>query len=323
MTRKFLTAAVMCATALSPVLSTPAMATPTVLGSVTADAADGTTLAAMDAACTAAANAHHASDPVSEDIWTGTVKEGAVTWVSGPTEVGTHTFAANGVGTQTGAGTFTAAHKEILGDPYRNGGSVNMFGVQQAVGGHYSASTYDFRNDFASTYAHAFSCDISEQVYHPAVHHDATGHHVWYHPPGSEDYNQNACNAQDAAGNGIGEDIVGGHCVWVELTPASDDDPYYGPDTFVVNEPQTAINQDQTDSLLAHEDAGEGFDTSQTLLIGQVVVCISPKKLPGTWTNQNGYTGTKCTTSWYNGGATVGVPNLNDGSHNWVTVPVV
>ena len=57
------------------------------------------------------------------------------------------------------------------------------------------------------------------------------------------------------------------------------------------------------------------------------MVCISPsntgKKLPGEWRQQNGYTGDKCTTEWYNGGATVGVPNLNDGSHNWVTVPVV
>ena len=57
------------------------------------------------------------------------------------------------------------------------------------------------------------------------------------------------------------------------------------------------------------------------------MVCISPstatKKLPGAWRQQNGYTGDKCTTAWYNGGATVGVPNLNDGSHNWVTVPVV
>ena len=29
-----------------------------------------------------------------------------------------------------------------------------------------------------------------------------------------------------------------------------------------------------------------------------------------------------CNTQWYDTGATVGVPNLNDGSHNWVTVPL-
>ena len=103
--------------------------------------------------------------------------------------------------------------------------------------------------------------------------------------------------------------------------------PTLDPVTLVVNEPEAAINQDQTDTLLAHESFGEGFDTSETLLIGQVVVCISPSKngtkLPGAWTKQNGYTGDKCTTVWYNGGATVGVSNLNTGSHNWVTVPIV
>jgi hypothetical protein len=328
MTKKFLTVAVMCATALSPVLSTPAMAATTVLDTVTPDAADGTTQAAMAAACTAAAAAHAAADPVTQDIWTGTVVEGAVTWVSGPTEVGTHTFAANGVGTQTGAGTFTPAHKEILGDPYRNGGSVNMFGIQQAVGGHYSASTYDFRNDFTSTYSHAFSCDISEQVWHPAVHHDAEGHYVIednYHGSDEQAVRANCPQFTDHSQPWWGFDHA--HCSFVLDHEAYDDPAYYDDDAFVVNEPQTAINQDQTDNLLAHEDAGEGFDTSATLIIGQVVVCISPSKsgtkLPGSWTNQNGYTGTKCNTTWYNGGATVGVPNLNDGSHNWVTVPVV
>ncbi len=84
------------------------------------------------------------------------------------------------MGEQTGAGTFTPAHKEILGNPYRNGGSVNMFGIQQAVGGSYSNSPYDFQNDFTSTYSHAFSCDISVQVYHAeqTIHHNAEGVYV-------------------------------------------------------------------------------------------------------------------------------------------------
>lgn len=63
------------------------------------------------------------------------------------------------------------------------------------------------------------------------------------------------------------------------------------------------------------------------MVLGVVVVCISPsstgKKLPGEWRQQNGYTGDKCTTAWYNGGATVGVLNLNTGSNNGVTIPVI
>jgi hypothetical protein len=114
---------------------------------------------------------------------------------------------------------------------------------------------------------------------------------------------------------------------------AAHDEP--GEDTWdapalVGNEAGTAIEEEQTDTLTAHEDAGEGFDTSETLVIGQVVVCISPttstqtkKGAPGTWVAKNGYSGEKCTTDWYNSGAMVGVPNLNTGSNNWVTVPVI
>lgn len=323
MNRKFLTAAVMCATSLAAI-STSANAAVTVLDTVTPAPADGTTLAAMESVCTAAAAAHAAVDPVTQDIWTGTVVEGDVTWISGPTEVGTHTFAANGTGEQAGAGTFTPAHTDILGDPFRNGGSVNMFGIQEAVGGAYSASSYDFTNDFTSTYSHAFSCDISEQVYHAPVF--IPGHPVegYYTNNGTNPSGEGSCQGLSPANPHWGTDL--GNCTWTETGPAVPDswtEESWDADAFVVNEPQTAINQNQTDSLVAHESYGEGFSTSETLLLGQVVVCISPKKLPGTWTKQNGYTGDKCTTSWYTGGATVGVPNLNDGSHNWVTVPVV
>ena len=335
MNRKLIAVVAMCATSLSTI-STPANAAVTNIPSVSAADADGNTQAAMDSVCTAAAAVHDAADPVAEDEWTGTVVEGAVSWVSGPTEVGTHTFAANGVGTQTGAGTFTPAHKDILGDPYRNGGSVNMFGLQEAVGGHYSNSSYDFENDFSSTYAHAFSCDISEQVYHPAwtehVPADPNGHyenHDFGHGNGhdnSGDGIQGSCLAHNNAGptqfGQWGEDTE--QCLFIgERAHDVEHEAYLGEDTFVVNEVQTAINQDQTDTLTAHETLGEGFDTSETLLIGQVVVCISPGPKGGAWKQQNGYTGTKCTTAWYNGGATAGVSNLNTTSHNWVTIPVV
>jgi hypothetical protein len=342
MNRKLTAIVAMCATSLATI-AVPANAAVTVLGSVTPDDASEATLSAMDAVCTAAAALHAAADPETNDVWTGVVQLGAVSWVSGPTEIGTHTFAGNGVpGTQVGAGTFTPAHTEILGDPYRNGGSVNMFGIQQAVGGHYSNSSYDFNNDFASTYAHAFSCDIDEQVYHAGytIHHNAVGHYVncdFGHGQGNDNDNtcvdgtqpQGSCEAHNNTGDSLpfwGQDTE--QCKFFG-TAAYDENvpPTLDPVTLVVNEPEAAINQDQTDTLLAHESFGEGFDTSETLLIGQVVVCISPSKsgtkLPGAWTKQNGYTGDKCTTVWYNGGATVGVPNLNDGSHNWVTVPIV
>lgn len=309
------------ALALTIGMTAQANAAVTVIGSVTADGADSVTLNAMQDQCDALAAVH---DTDNGDIWSAEVVEGAVTWVSGPTEVGSHTI-DDAIGDPVGAGTFTPAHLEILGDPYRNGGSVNMFGIQQSVGGHYSASQYDFTGTFKSTYSHAFSCDISVEVYHAPVlipGHPVEGYYTnnGTHPSGGE----GSCQGLSPANPHWGEDI--GNCVWTETGPAVPDSytqESWDPAAFVVNEAGVAVDQDQEDELLAHEDAGEGFDTSETLVIGQVVVCISPKKLPGTWTKQNGYTGAKCTTEWYNGGAKAGVPNLNDGSHNYVTVPLV
>lgn len=225
--------------------------------------------------------------------WSGVVDESSIiaTYVSGPTEVGTHSI-SDAIGEPVGAGTFTPGSVSILGDPYRNGGSVNMFGVLQSVGGSFSASTYDFEGEFTSTYSYAFNCNMSETVQIPA-----TGVHYWQNDPGAEDEHQNACDAIDANGNFIGVSV--GQCIWNQLTPAGEEEQDR-PD-----EAGTPINQDQIDTLLAHEDAGEGFSIEDTVLIGQAVICISPSKTgpkgnPGTWIKQNGYTGTKCTTAWFN-----------------------
>jgi hypothetical protein len=334
--RKFFTAAVMCGTMLAPLASTAAYAD--TIPPVTANPADDTTLAAMETQCDTLAAAH---GTLNGDRWTGEVALGAITYVSGPTEVGDHGIADAISGTLHGAGTFTPAHLEIRGDPYRNGGSVNMFGMQQSVGGRYSASTYDYQADFVSRYSHAFTCNIFREVYHPEVttHHPAVGIYVVNGDfGGSEAAIRGNCAAFTNQGPDVewwGEPFHGGnddkpHCRF-EGTPAGDTtvDEYWDPALLAGNEAGVTINQDQTDTLVAHEDAGEGYDVSDTLLIGQVVVCISPtsgtqvkKGAPGTWRQQNGYTGDKCTTVWYNGGATVGVPNLNTGSNNWVTVPI-
>jgi hypothetical protein len=80
--------------------------------------------------------------------------------------------------------------------------------------------------------------------------------------------------------------------------------------------------------LLAHEDAGEGFDIGQTVLIGQVVICISPttstqtkKGVPGTWVAKNGYIGGKCTTAWFN--VAPWGAGSQDSHGTYISVPVV
>jgi hypothetical protein len=334
---KIIKAAAACALLTSSILASPAFAAVTLLDSTpAADPADLTpaNLALAQAQCDVAAAGYDTDGSSADsDVYTAEVVEGAVTLVSGPTEVGSHTFAANGTGTQTGAGTFTPAHTAIEGDPYRNGGSVNMFGNAVAVGGHYSNSSYDFTNDFTTTYAHAYTCTILVSTYHPPVHHDQVG--TWTVKPdfhGNEEQMTQNCAAfnQSLPGgpNNANSDTDQANCTYTVTTAAYDDPASHDPAEEVASGvPGGSFNQDQTDELSAHESLGEGFDTSETLNIGQVVVCISPSKtgtkLPGAWTKKNGYTGDKCTTAWYNGGATVGVSNLNTGSHNWVTVPVI
>ena len=340
---KLLTAAVMATTALAPIASTAAYGAVTNITPPIADAADGATIAAMQSQCAAAALAADldGSDPDS-DRYSAEVVEGATSLVSGPTEVGTEGARDIDLSTRVGAGTFTPGVRFIDGNPYRNGGSVNMFGLQKATGGSYSNSMYDFTADFASTFANAFSCAISKEEFHPAVFMPAQPVQGYYivdpDAQGNEEAKQNSCNAFTAIGPTApfwGMDQ--GQCQFFKTADATDEvnEPaYFDPPEPVGSVDGTPVNQNQTDSLMAHETFGMGFTVTEVVTLGQVVVCISPSKsgakLPGAWTRQNGYTGDRCTTAWYSGTtpyspgnyAGTNVPNLNDGSHNLVTVPI-
>jgi hypothetical protein len=314
--RAILAGAASLALGLNPIFTAAAMAA-VVVATPAADPGQ-VEIDGMQDQCDLLAAAH---DTANGDIWTGEIVLGDVTYVSGPTEVGTHDI-GDAIGDPVGAGTFTPGSVSILGNPYRNGGSVNMFGIQQSTGGHYSASQYDFEGDFTTVYAHAFSCNIYQAVHHDeqTIHHPAEGIYVIAGDFGdSEDAIRGNCAAFTAQGDHDpqpdwwGEPFHGGnpdkpHCMFVgtpaedEVIPESWDDP-----ALIGNEAGTAINVEQTDTLMAHENAGEGFDIDETVLIGQTVICISPttstqtkKGVPGTWVAKNGYTGGKCTTAWFN-----------------------
>jgi len=292
--RALISGAATLALCFNPIFTTSAFAAVTVLDPTpAASGPTSETLNAMQDQCDALALAHGAT-------WTGTLDEGSITptYVSGPTESGTHSI-DDAIGDPVGAGTFTPGTVSILGDPYRNGGSVNMFGVLQSTGGHYSASEYDFEGQFDTTYSYAFNCNMSE-----SVHIALQGHYI-VEPTdqGDEETSQQSCNAFTALGdNDPRPDWWGtdhAQCDFV-TDEAEHDEDQDRPD-----EAGTPIEETQTDTLLAHEDAGEGFDIDETVLIGQAVICISPSKtgpkgVPGTWTKQNGYTGNKCTTAWFN-----------------------
>jgi len=316
--------AILAATAIvvgsfNPVFSTTAWAAVTILDpNPDPQGPSAATLTDMEDQCDALALVHG-----SPPDWVGELDEASISSeiVAGPTEVAPgHTIDDAILGTLEGAGTFTPAHIEFTSDPYRNGGSVNMWANADAVGGHYSASEYDFNGEFETTFRYSFDCTITETVHVPV-----DGHYIVEpEDQGDEEESQKSCDAFTALGptwEHWGDDHA--QCDFVVDEAAHDEE-------VVTTEAGDPIDETQTDTLLAHEDAGEGFDTEATLSIGKVLVCISPttsaqlkKGAPGNWVAKHGYSGEKCTTTWYNTGATAGVPNLNTGSNNVVTVPVI
>lgn len=314
MKTKIISLVAMCGTALSPIMSTVAYAD--TVPEPTAAAASSVTLADMQDQCDLLADGY---DTGNGDRWEGTVVLGAVTKVSGPTEVANSRVIDTS--TIAHAGTYVPATLEIRGDPFRIGGSVNMFGDQWSTAGYWTDSTYTFTADYASTFSHAFSCSITQALYHPAytVHVEAVGEYVPYGDFGdSEDAVRGNCASMTAKGYpierrpewwGVDEFIVGSddkpHCQFDgtlehdEERPASWDAPV---ERYVIA--GTPINQDQTDSLTAFEDHGGPVQVTGAYHVGQTVICISPststkKGVPGAWRPQNGYSGLKCTTDWF------------------------
>lgn len=274
------------------------------------------------------------------DHYTGTVVPGGSTLVAGPTEVGGTRVIDQS--TVVGTGTYVPSQLEIRGNPMKNGGSVNMFGDQWSTRGYYPDSTYTYTADFTSTFAYAYSCDINKAVYHPAVyhpavHHDQVGH--WVVSPdahGNEEANTNNCNAFNTSQPGgppQGGNTLA-NCLYIVDTPASDDPASTDPATWdtptvIANDPETAINQDQTDSLTAFEDHGGIVYTTGEYHVGQPVICISPGSKGGSWKAQNGYSGGSftntnpatpgCNTNWFKATTWFGGSQTSNGT--FISVP--
>jgi hypothetical protein len=276
--------------AMAALLSSTIISTPAFADTVTppdAAAADGTTVAAMQSQCDALA-ALHGPATGQNDHWTGTVVPGDVTLFSGPTETGNRVIDEESI---VGTGTYVPAELEIRGDPYKTGGSVNMFGDQWSTAGYYPDSTYDFTADFDTTFAHAFSCDINQEVYHAG---DSLGGHYVVDPDanGSEEGHVNECNAYNANGSGVPHpgywgNSPQGNCLFV---PEPTQDTWDNAVT-VGNEAGTAVNQTQSDNLDGVEDHGGRVDVTGEYFVGKAVICISPGPKGGSWKAQNNYNG--------------------------------
>lgn len=287
------------------VMTTPAFA----VDAPAADAADAATLAAMQAQCdTIAAGYGPSSGP--NDHHTGEVVEGAVTLVSGPSEVsGSRDIDESSI---QPTGTYVPGQLYISGNPYKTGGSVNMFGDQWSSAGYYPGSTYNYTADFDSTFSHAFSCTVSKEtyhapVYHPEVYHPRTG--LWSLKPdfrgNEEQATQNCAAFNDSLPAGPAPGIVGleqANCIYTVYTeaytdPAYTDPEYWDDPEFVASAHGTPVSQNQTDNLSGFEPNGPRVNVTAEYFVGKAVICISPNKNPGTWRVQNGYGGGSMTSS--------------------------
>lgn len=323
--KKTIALVAMCATAFTPILSTATYAD-TIPDPVAQH--DGEELAGMEAQCNAlAAAAKAAAGAPAADVWTGeiVVSTGNATRVAGPTEIdGTREI---DLSTVNYAGDYVPSTLEIRGDPFRIGGSVNMFGDQWSTAGYWTDSTYEFNADFRSTFSYAFSCAISMEVYHPAedIFVPADGAYVLNGEFGSSnDAIRGNCVAftnlgfpistrpdwwgnpddpifpyRGGSANGPREPAeLNYHCKF-EGTPSYIDhrEEYFDDPVLVTEVAGTPIEVPQTDEdVRAFEDHGGRVDVTGEYHVGQVVICISPttstqtkKGVPGTWVAKNGY----------------------------------
>ncbi|MES2137810.1 MAG: hypothetical protein V4502_12215 [Pseudomonadota bacterium] len=250
----------------------------------------------MQLQCDALAAAH---DLQNGDIWTGAVVAGAATLVAGPTETGNRVINTQSI---TPTGVYVPSRLEIRGNPFKNGGSVNMFGDQWSTAGYYPDSTYNYTADFASTFSYAFSCNINDAVYHPAYDDPAVPVQGYYEvsplAPGNSESNRQNCAAFSAmSDDNPRPDWWGTNHAWCDFKKTADAIPavhhnaYNSPPAFVVNEPGTAITQDQSESLSGFEQHGGIVYVTGEYHVGQPVICISPGSKGGAWRAQNGYSG--------------------------------
>lgn len=308
---KIIKAAAASALLCSSILSTPTWAD--TIPNPNADAASSLTLDAMQTQCNALALARDTDGVGTGDRWSAAPVAGLASLITGPTEVASTRVKI--MSSVQHAGTYVPSVLEIRGNPFRIGGSVNMFGDQWSTAGYWTDSTYDFTADFDSTFAHAFECEISQEVYHPAYVIAAVPVQGFYEVKpdarGNEEAHTNSCNAYTAIGPtwpNWGEDHA--QCRFVQTEAAKPeqriaerwDDP-----AVVATEAGTPVNQDQTDTLTAFEDSGGAVQVTGEYYVGQAVICNSPGSKGGSWRAQNDYSGG----SYTGGNVTPPLPGCN------------
>jgi hypothetical protein len=121
----------------------------------------------MQAACTAKAAAHGSN-------WSGTLDASSID--DGTYNSGSAASAGAQISKDNfqGIGNPIPTQVVVATNPFRNGGSVNMFGMAHVVAAHYADSTYDFQQSFTWSSTYTFTCDMAILI--------PTGYHHWTGP---------------------------------------------------------------------------------------------------------------------------------------------
>lgn len=186
------------------------------------------------------------------------------------------------------------------GSEGRNGQSPNIFGIQQASTKTYSASFVDQNADFTRTTTYAFNCLVEQRVAYEVPKENNGG--------GNDD--------KDNYGHTGGpktDDMPPG-CEPSGGQPKKCDDEDGGTETRYRWDEVGSHDHDYTfeegKNDLAEQGVASVLPKTYTGLfdVAQVVICISPTKNPGTWRQQNGYTGT-CSTAFFGTLGPVPIPS--------------
>lgn len=242
-------------------------------------------------------------------------------------------------GTRFGTGVFTYSDFSIAGEPFRNGGSVNMFGDKVATKKNWSNSEYDFTADYSTTTTINYNCEytrITETYVPPVPGVEARPVEGYYYRDPEANGNIEAVEQACArfTEKGATQPFWGdpqAQCLFFKTADAVEAvDPIDGYWTDPVSDaaPDLTSGHVITEENIAYGVAGHEANAGpwtelakpgDRWLAEKVVVCISPKKLPGIWTNQNGYTGTNCKTAYFNTAPWGGGSQTSNGTY--ISVP--
>jgi hypothetical protein len=306
-TTKMIATLFACSTSLTPLMATPVFAT----------SASPTTAASMASQCAIdlGVNANVLLHDGRKSFTTEVDVTGSVD--GAPTEVvGSRVEIP---GTRIGTGTVTYSGVSIVSEPFRTGGSVNLFADQAATQKNWSNSEYDFRADFATVTTYSYDCLVTQQTetFYPAVPPTPVQGYYINCDFGNGQGNDNSGQCSDvgqpqgscAAHNAQGPSFPrwGSNTEQCKFIKTADADP--GSPAYYQDDPKTprpdlttmhTVNETNVANAMGRELNGGPFTLTGSWFVNKVVVCNSPTRLPGVWRAQNGYSGVKCNTAYFN-----------------------